>query len=227
VLPAAPLAGQAIGGTVIDGVTTRPITNAEIRVFSSDRVVASAVTDSAGAFFVRVSSRGEYRVSARALGFAARDSLPVTVEPYGLVEVTIRLSAAPVALDAITVEARRRDPRHAATYDGFYYRRENLPPIGNRRAVSREDPEMVNASRLEHVLDWFPGIFCRVGYVNGVYHSPMSFGIRVEATPVVDIDGVEFYRYGDEAPLEMRGPHHCAFAMKYSVLAIWLRRPGR
>jgi hypothetical protein len=218
-LVAGEVAAQTIHGRVIDAETGRPIAGASIEASSGDTRFGIVVSDSTGTFVFALKRMGTYRLRARMIGYRGVDSLVVEVGLRDLVDVTVRMSTSAVPLDPITVNVNVLDPRHRATWDGFLMRHAILPPIGNRRAVLREDAEMVNAMYVQDVLNWFPPRFCTVIYLNG-----RIFGGGLLDIPVSHFEGMEFYRYGFEAPLEMRDPGNCAFASKWSVLAFWMHR---
>lgn len=210
-------AAQTIHGRVIDAETGRPIAGASIEASSGDARIGIVVSDSTGTFVFALKKMGTYRLRARMIGYRGVDSLVVNVGLRDLVDVTVRMSTSAVPLDPITVNVNVLDPRHRGTWDGFLMRRALLPPIGNRRAVLREDPEMVNAMYVQDVLNWFPRRFCTAVYLNGRLFQGDLFDI-----PVAHFDGMEFYRHGIEAPLEMRDPGLC-MGDKYSVLVFWMQ----
>lgn len=214
---------QSLHGRVVDGSTGAPVNTVEVVAMYGSKVAASVLSDSAGAFRMLLPTAGSYELAIKRLGYHA-EPVTVAVGATELVEVTLRISATAVPLEAITIRARRFDPRHTATYEGFHLRRESLPPIGNRRAILRTDGEMANAARLADVLLWLPKRSCTIFYLNGRMVGRNSVTILVEDLSMSLLEGLEFYRYGDEAPLEMRGAYHCAPAATYSVIALWMER---
>jgi hypothetical protein len=217
---------QTLRGRVIDAGDERPLAGAEV-VLTSGTQQLRAVADAAGSFVVTTGA-GSWRVRASMIGYAAFDAPPVAIGRDELVEVTLRLSRSPMQLPGIAVDTRRADPRHDATYEGFLARRALLPPIGNRRAVHRTDPEMVNAVRIEDVLLWFPPPrrslhedACPIGYfINGMLATAAQLEFIMEL-PMVEFEGIEYYRSAIDAPLMMgMGTSTCPIA------AIWMRRPG-
>jgi hypothetical protein len=217
-------AGQSIRGRVVttDG---RGLEGAAVTALLGGNLVARTFSDSTGSFFVVLRDPGDYLLGVSLLGFRSVDSVRVRVGPKEAVDVTIRMDVSPVRLDPLTINARRADPRHLATYEGFYARRELAKPIGPSRVLVRSDPEMVNAGTINDVLLWLPPARCVAYYING--HLTESFA----DISVPFLEGIEFYRDHLDAPLDMRGFNsHCGRSGRspmWSVLALWLRRPGR
>lgn len=110
------------------------------------------------------------------------------------------------------------DPRHLDSFEGFRARHALLPPIGNRRAVLREDPELVNAISVRDALTWFPPPRkCLQVYLNGVLNRDRS-ALEMSASLV---HGIEYYRHGIDAPLAMGHGSAC------SIVAVWTIRSGK
>src|SRR5437868_5796543 len=57
-----------ISGTVVDSVTAQPLRGADVRIARGGVLVASATTDGAGRFAVRVAD-GSYLVEVRSVGY--------------------------------------------------------------------------------------------------------------------------------------------------------------
>jgi len=113
---AAPLPGQtaapgALHGRVRDQGGT-PVPGVLVRLYpeGTDRPVRGAETNDLGFFHLEPLPPGEYRLEALRLGYEAQ-SRDVTVPSGGRVEIDFTLVAAPVALEGISVEARRSRDR--------------------------------------------------------------------------------------------------------------------
>ncbi|MGH7470090.1 MAG: hypothetical protein ACRENP_19265 [Longimicrobiales bacterium] len=97
--------------------------------------------------------------------------------------------------------ARRRDPRHDATYEGLYARHARSHLVGPSRVVLRTDAEIRSSINVRDVLLWFlparrpsAGLGCMAVYWNGMLvHGPASaeFWLGLSTT---DLEGVEYYR---------------------------------
>jgi hypothetical protein len=217
VLAAASVNGQSIVGTIVDDMDGRPIRGADVYVLS-DTLVARTQSSSDGTFRIDLSSGGDYILSARMLGFASTDPAPLEVGPAEEVTVTLRLAREAILLDPLTVEVRRTSLRHAGTWDGFLARREVLPPIGNRRAIQRDDAEMEGSLTVQDVLRWLrpsgrsPG--CMVTLVDGVRSQENIYNMSVSL-----IEGVEYYARVTDAPLD-----YAAQSGGCGVIVVWRRR---
>jgi hypothetical protein len=107
VVPAAPLAAQTTGnviGRVVDAETDEPIAGALVRFLD---LPARAATGADGRFVVVAVPAGEQRLRVELLGFAPHTEL-VQVRAGRIGDVgTVRLAAAPVPLEGLTVAVER------------------------------------------------------------------------------------------------------------------------
>jgi len=221
-LLACALEAQSIRGRVVDADGGAPILNAEIRITREDGFEGSSLSDSLGAFAVRLPGGGEFQVIASSLGYAPSDPVIVEVESWWqLVEIVVSLAKAPIELEGIVVVARGLDLRHRATIAGFRERHAEALDVGPARVVSSDDPEMKTAFDVADVLKWFPvkGGRCTVIYIDG----KVSIGWNDVENIVVDgLAGMEFYLNPLDAPLEFRGGGFpCLRGPVFSVLALW------
>jgi len=229
--PSSGLHGQTVQGMVIDATTSAPIPNAEINVTRIDEWGGRTRSDSLGTFVLRLPKSGAYRIQASALGYARSASASIDLSSdTESVEVLLRLSPEPIAIEGLTVLSRGLELRHRATFLGFQVRHADALRVGLARVVSKDDPEMRNAFDVADVLQWFPTgkntgrRACLVVYVDG---KVLPGSPELENIPVLDLEGIEFYADPLDAPLELRsrGPR-CATAGRFSVLAIWRSRPS-
>ncbi len=101
---AAPATGQSVLGTVVDGQTGRPVGAALLTLRSGDdAAVAATVGDAQGRFQLPDADPGTYRLHVEALGYEAFRSDPVRVAAGEPVEVTLRLTAAPIPIRGVEV----------------------------------------------------------------------------------------------------------------------------
>lgn len=205
---AAPASAQVVVGRTIDADFSTPIGRVELRIYSGERLVTRAMSDDEGWFRAPVPGPGTYRVSAFVFGFEPMDSIRVEVPDVPQITIPIRLKQRPLLLQGIEVTAERELAKYLLTWNGFERRREDLPPIGNARAVSREDPEMRSAGSIQDVLTWFPrpggGAAGRLSGPREVLYYLDGFPATEEfilSLPFAFIAGVEYYRYGYESPV--------------------------
>jgi hypothetical protein len=105
-LGSARLHAQAVRGTVVDSASQRPLRSAIVQMEAGDRVVASARTDSLGAFAMAAPSPGIYRVRVRLVGFGILDTAPFTLGAGEIRPLRIALGASAYALDTVRAVAR-------------------------------------------------------------------------------------------------------------------------
>lgn len=223
------LVAQSILGRVVDGVSGNPIAGVVVEIQGPNGFEFRSVTGSSGEFRVRVPRSGRYDLRAGAFGYLPADSLQsVEVRRYSeQVEVVIRLAAAPMELEGITIVARGLDLRHRGTFEGFRERRKHALKVGFSRVLSSEDPIMQTAFDVEDVLRWLPvdQEKCTVIYVDGKL-AP-GWADDVHLVVIQGIAGIEFYRRVLDAPLEFRGGGPpCLQSADFSVLALWRTPPG-
>jgi hypothetical protein len=147
------------------------------------------------------------------------------VGPSDIVEVDLRVSPSPVPIAELMIEVGRNNLRHAATYEGLYARRARAGSVGQERVVVAGDPELQHVNRVQEVLNlFFFGMTnnrtrCVDYYVNGERRDASALDI-----PADMVEGVEYYVDGRFAPFGLLGGR-CAASFRYSVVAVWLRRP--
>jgi hypothetical protein len=217
-------AAQSLRGSVVEEGTGAPIAGVTVAlVDSAGTRVFSAVSDAAGRFYMPAGG-GAFRLEASHIAYATVRLDTVRIAAQERLEVEIRMAAEAIPLAPVEVTARRIDPRHLATLEGFYQRWRELPSVGPRRAVRREGPEMRSAMGLEDIVTWFgePELAENTTlYWNGnVVLSPGLYEMLLEV-PIEFLEGVEFYRRVVDIPLGLRGGRcpHCP------VLALWGRLP--
>lgn len=107
-----PASSSAQEGSILGEVRSAdgPVSGAGVELRRDTLVVARTVTDVSGRFLLLDIPAGPYRVEAAALGYGG---IPATVlvEPGSVARVTLTLEAAPVSLEDVRVEGRRRRAR--------------------------------------------------------------------------------------------------------------------
>jgi hypothetical protein len=235
-----PLLGQAIQGEVRDAGSLRGIGEVVIQVLLEDEVTASTTTDAAGSFSVFLRRAGTYRLRAVRLGYGSAESDLLEVGVRELVEVTLEMPSLPIPLAGVTVEARRRDPRHDASYEGLYARRATALSVGTARVVVRGDPEMEVSGRVRDVIQWFvPPRGCVTYYLDGRPGRGLDFFWEILDLHPSMLEGIEYYRDGglpvgfEPGWSERWRPRagepartRPSVASGCSVIAVWRARPG-
>lgn len=228
---ALPADAQIVRGRVIEDGTDLPIRDARLTLLTgAGRAESRAVTDSTGTFQLHARFAGDYRVEVEHNGYAPLEPRSVRVEREQELVLEIRLSRSVMALDPLTVVARRRDPRHDATFEGALARHERFPSIGWQRVIMRDDVEFRTAMDVNDVLRMMLPVrsgACRIIYWNG---RPVPTADREMIdevwmrTSASTLEAVEFYRYYNDAPQGMRSiPMGIMSPMNCSVIALWPR----
>lgn len=220
-LAAAPLAAQAVAGRAIDVDGDTAVAGVAVSLAdSTGHVYMTVLTDSAGAFAFPVTRPGDYRLRTRHIAFQSIVTRPFTVGAGENVDVEIRLSRAPIALEPLVVRARRQV---GAAYLRDYYDRVQVNrKLGRGRILTREDlaqlPGVVVKEAVRRQMLPFTtseGFPCAPTY----YWNSMPIDEEaVTEIPVENVEGIEIYRRRDVPP-----PYAgCA------VVLVWSRplRPG-
>jgi hypothetical protein len=228
VLAAPPLAGQVVDGKVVDAGSNAPVAGATVRLLGDDeREMASAVTDSAGAFAMTAEDGGRFRLAAAGRGYASAVSAALRIGQGDTLTVAFRLAADTALLEPLKVVASRR--RRSAPIAAFYERATR--GIGFGWFMTRERMEERQGARLSELLDRAPGLTRvpgrsgwvmrgRGGCVPALYVDGMRLrfaGDRVDewADPD-DLEGVEVYT-GAQAPPEYGADTGCG------AILLWTR----
>lgn len=225
-LGASAAASQTIGGTVVDAATGERVPAADVVAHLDGRRVARAATDPSGRFSLDVRRGGRYRLSVTRLGYEPLDSAYVELAWHESVEVTLRLSTEPVALEPLTVTARGVALRHRATWEGFVRRYQDRQPVGGVRLALRDDPEFFPLMTVE---DWLRGVRLGGGCTRILMDGTWLYGwqgIEAGDTPALSlstqmVDAVEYYRRPLDAPLEYREHTN---GLPCGILVIWRRQ---
>ncbi|MBI4502402.1 MAG: carboxypeptidase regulatory-like domain-containing protein [Gemmatimonadetes bacterium] len=156
---------RIVGGTVVDSVTGRPLSLADV-YFTT--LPGQGRTDDNGRFRLQGHSPRDSVVVIRRIGYVPRT---VAVTPHAPVLATIDIGAVylrPVAteLDKIAVEAE--EVRRYPQLDGFYVRKKNLSGLGSfytrefveRSAAPRTSDLLRQSHKVEIECSKVPGAQC-------------------------------------------------------------------
>jgi carboxypeptidase family protein len=98
-------------GVLRDGLTRLPVAVAGIRLIARDgNTIATAFSDSAGRFQIRVAAAGTYRLAAERIGYETMRSQPLAIAAGDTLTLEVRISPSAVLLDSILVRAEQ-EPR--------------------------------------------------------------------------------------------------------------------
>lgn len=183
---AAPLAAQQVRGRVVDD-GGQSVKSAHVRLQDEDGHPLAAVrTDDEGRFELRVPRQGTYRLHARRIGYGEALTDALTVGGRISVDVTLQLSVRAVALDPLTITARRERSRHPRLVSvGFYDRQAQ----GQGEFFEREDIERQRPLQMSVLVAQVPGIMVTAGG-GGSFSSGDVVMVRgTRCLPSVWLDG--------------------------------------
>lgn len=225
-------AAQAIRGHVLEAEGGEPIRTAEVVALDSiGEARAVALTDSAGAFFLRLPDGGRYRVQASHLAFDTTVSDPVDVAFDELVEVEVNMGRRAIGLAPLVVVARRRPG--TAYLDEYHRRAERNRELGRGVIITRAQLDSIPGGTVGHAINRHVTTRFRAG--TGMRCSPAVYwnGMKIDDAwdpyrsngaeiPVGSIEGIEVY-FADRPgmPLEY-------IDESCGVILLWSRpvRPG-
>jgi hypothetical protein len=222
---------QSVRGRILDAETGQGIPSVKVTLLQGDnrKKIAEVLTNSRGAFALGAVATGPHRLQTSHIGYASVTTDPFAINNDEQVVVDVKVSVSAVALDPLTIVARRRDPAHEATEEGMYARRLTLPPLGLRRVMLPFDPEMQGAIDVNDVIrSNFPQTSrrpCTVVYWNGQLVADTAMANQWMETSVSELEAVEFYRNAIDAPMAFREiPVQISFENREcQIVALWPR----
>lgn len=234
-----------VRGTLLDAASAQPIVSGTVIISANrGRWQRSTQTDSAGRFEFQDVSAGPYRLRARRVGYReAVGQLGLSAD--SLVQVELRLAAASVVLEPVTVVTRStRDV--SPVLRGFYDRLQR----GFGRYITREEIESRHAVHVADVLRNVPNLRAtasRMGTTAGSTFSHGSSGDRCNVVFFLDglqlnqpaivgrpsprdfviddyvnpdeVEGIEIYRGESDTPAEF-----VTRWVQCGTVVIWTRR---
>lgn len=149
-----PLHAQSIRGRVVDAAG-EGVAQASVVATGAAGRQQGVRTGADGAFVLPLRAPGVYRLNVTRTGYAPTTSQEITVAASEAVEVSVRVAAQPLGLEAVTVTGRQGPPRIASLEPTGFYDREAR---GLGRFMRREDVERRRGARLAQLLDDVPGV---------------------------------------------------------------------
>lgn len=195
----------AIAGRVVDTGEDRPIPGAEVALLGAEgEPIADAVSDAQGAFRFESLAPGTYRVRVSTLGRAETTSDVLRIAADSTVQVILRMAAEAVELDALSVEARRRQLNPAL--EAFYQRAES----GRGGAfILREEIDMRHPRFLTDLLATTPSMRVTGG---------LLVNYRRQCPPLVVIDGMKMNREPKNSRLALKEAYDLVNILHPSVV---------
>lgn len=216
-LAAPPLAAQTVTGRLVERETDAAIPGGTVRLLAADgRELATATTDSAGAFVLQAPAPGEYTFLAEGPAHERSEFDGVTLGADGM-RVRLVISRRAVVLEEVEVTAPARDEH--LRFGGFY---ERMQRRAGGRFIAREQIERTAPTHLVDLLRTIPSLDVQVGGGGGMggsralrvrlrqqmsVRSPCEAvfyldGMQLDAASVQeveprDLEGVEVYAHGN------------------------------
>ena len=201
-------ASQVVEGRVMDADTEEGVVGVTVTLLDLDEsVMLSVLTDSRGDFRVSTPHPGRFRLSVTRIGYEEITSAPLDVRDSEVVEVELRISTAPVALEPLTVVSDRPPlvldswlVRH-----GFYERRQRFGSHGmnSGQFLDRDEILARNPFRVTDVLRTMRNVHVRPSGVTGPgvrFSLESTVTIRRGCEPTVYLNGVRQRRDFDVFP---------------------------
>lgn len=154
----APCAAQTLRGRVLDITTFEAVDLALVVLLTeAGDSLSSAVTDDDGSFSLTSPDPGSFRIRARAFGYRETSAGIFDLGPGAEMTLEVRMTAAPLRIDAIIVELDHPTVDNPLVRNGFVerYRR------GIGRFITPYDIEHTTALSTEDLLAAVPGVFVR------------------------------------------------------------------
>ena len=187
-IAARPTAAQLVRGELKDEASGAPIGGAAVSLLNAaGRDRATAVTDAAGAFVVRVPGDGVYWLRVAPTGYQPVESRPFVMTRGDTLDVPLATRAGVTTLEGVTVRATSAQNRNFA---GFLTREQN----GFGRYVG---PEVVKRQAFGVTGDMLMGL------VPGIDHRGENVFLRNRGrycAPMILLDGYRFPGAMDEIP---------------------------
>lgn len=190
-------AAQMVIGTTLDA-SGQPIGDVEVALVDTTGAVEhTVVTDDAG-HFTLVADSGRYTLRGTRLGYAVAHSAAIDLHAGETIEVELRMSVQPVALEPLKVVARERS-LHQRDLNEYYKRAEQNKTKHWGWIFTRQDLQSYDAWKYETFMRReAPGPFL-TGYAHcqpAMYWDgrPIQPDEMDGLMPISNIEGIEFYR---------------------------------
>jgi len=196
-----PVFAQALGGTVVDSASGKPVVGARVVVLdSAGKGLFTAVTGSDGKFSFHLPSAGEYRVRVSRIGYPSRITEPIDISRAVSTNVLVRLASTPISLDTVIVVAAPVERRPQFLVDAGFYRRQRM---GFGHFLTRDEIDKRDPLILTDLLHGMSGVRVTCGGQQGdrgprgpgphctvTMRAANTMFFRGKCNPSVVLDGV-------------------------------------
>jgi len=192
-LAPARLIAQTVRGAVVDAESRQRLADTVVRLLAPDsQTVATSVSDESGRFELAAPRPGPYRVRVERIGYTTAVLGPLQLDADRVTEVTLRLAANAVPLDALTVTAVATGEVAALARVGYYERKR----LGLGRFIERDEIERRRPQRTSDLFLSMSGVrLVRRGSLmdvlmrSGAASSMMTKVSDENCTPPIFLDG--------------------------------------
>jgi hypothetical protein len=197
---------------VVDAESRTPIARAEIALIDfAERELRRTLSDSVGAFFMRLPAEGSYVLRVSHLAYARYASDPLTVDPAESVTLEIRLGRSAIPLEPIVVTAR------SSTRLAEFHQRRLTNAFG--RFLTEEEIDRRAPLQTSDLLRGIPGIALSPVRARGRTVTRITLPSAAgRCEPAFWVDGVRLAQTGDPVD-DILGPGTVAGIEVYSSTA--------
>jgi hypothetical protein len=215
----APVSGQAIIGKVLNDSNGEPIAVADVQLLDMQGTTrARAVSDTAGLFRLVAPVPGKYTLRAALIGYATTVSKPLELKEGLELNIEVRLNTQAVPHEPLRVVAERT---YRVGRLGEYYQRASWTrKSGFGHVLMRDDLERMRGATTSSILRRYPprAQCAPVVLLDGLRLAPEEMSLLDAMARPEDIEGIEFYRGGNEIPVEYATRSNCGLVL------IWTRQ---
>jgi hypothetical protein len=225
---------QEVRGRVVEAGSDAILADVKVTAYDDSGVARRSVsTGPDGQFIIFGVRPGDYTLTFEHIGYATHRTGVVRLRNDETVVLRMQMSPVPLAIDPLTVTARRRQWIHQEpTYGGLYARidRSNVR-IGPNRIIVKGDLETQWARRVSDVIgQQFYRASQRLRnacvYWNGHLAGAEMAAALLEETRIDELEALEVYTDWLSAPPSMRGPPPRPLQTTCSVvIGMWAMRP--
>jgi hypothetical protein len=214
-----PLNGQTIIGKVLNDSNGEPIRVVDIQLLDAQGTSrARVVSDTSGQFHLVAPVPGKYSLRAALIGYATTVSKPLELKQGLELHIEVRLNTQAVPHEPLRVVAERT---YRVGRLGEYYQRASWTrKSGFGRVLMRDDLERLRGATTSSILRRYPprAQCSPVVLLDGLRLSADEMSLLDSMARPEDIEGIEFYRGGNEIPIEYATRSSCGLVL------IWTRR---
>lgn len=209
-----PVTAQEITGVVVEHTTDHAVPDVAVRLLDGEgRAVDSTLSDEDGRFRLAVPRAGTWGIAAERVGYGKAGSDSLAVPDHGTLDIEIRLSIRPLALDS-AIRVTASPSFRNADIEEFHRRRLEGSGFGHfihgeaiERGIGGSASDLLQSVPGVRISSGRPGagsiVRMRAGCVPAVYIDGMQIN-RLSLTESMDtyvsvqnIEGIEVYRGHD------------------------------